>query len=47
MAAAVRLFKEPESVRDARISDPFTCLNGQGNCICIEANARNSYGGTH
>jgi hypothetical protein len=40
-----QLFKEPESVRDAKISDPFTCLNGSGNCICIEANARNSYGG--
>jgi hypothetical protein len=40
-----RLFKEPGSVRNAKISDPFTCLNGSGNCICIEANARNSYGG--
>lgn len=45
LAQRGRLFKEPESVRDAKISDPFTCLSGTGNCICIEANARNSFGG--
>jgi hypothetical protein len=40
-----KLFKDPDSVRDAKIGPPFTCLNGSGNCICLEVNAKNSYGG--
>ena len=45
LANRSRLFKDPGSIRDAKVSQPFTCLTGSGNCICIEANARNSFGG--
>ena len=40
-----RLFKDPDSIKDARISEPITCPAGRNTCICIELNARNSYGG--
>jgi hypothetical protein len=40
-----RLFKDPDSIRDAKISEPITCPAGQNTCVCIELNARNSYGG--
>jgi hypothetical protein len=40
-----RLFKDPDSIRQARISDPIACPNGKNTCVCVELNARNSYGG--
>lgn len=46
IAERKRLFKDPESVRDAKIGQPYACPGGYGtDCICIEANAKNSYGG--
>lgn len=41
-----RLFKDADSIKDAQISEPFTCFTLDGtDCICAEANARNSQGG--
>lgn len=42
-----RLWKDPESIRDARISAPHACpYRPAGSvCVCIEANARNAMGG--
>lgn len=39
-----RIWKDPASVREARIGQPYRCPLG-GTCICVEANAKNSYGG--
>lgn len=47
-----KYWKGPDSIRDARISRPFSCHGGLAHvvsppnaCICVEANARNSFGG--
>ena len=40
---AARL-ERPASIRDARISLPYSCL-GWTACVCVEANAKNSFGG--
>lgn len=51
-----KLWKDPYSIRDARAADPRACshdvLNSSGGfvptpaaCMCVEANAKNSYGG--
>lgn len=47
-----RIWKDPYSIRDARISQPYTCTGGLAHigdipnaCVCVEANARNSLGG--
>lgn len=40
-----RLFRDPDSIRDAKISEPITCPAGRNTCVCIELNARNAYGG--
>ncbi len=42
-----KMWKDPDSLRNLSVGDPFTCpaLRGTQTCICIEANARNSYGG--
>lgn len=47
-----RIWKDPYSIRDARISQPYTCAGGLAHiadipnaCVCVEANARNSLGG--
>jgi hypothetical protein len=38
------LFKDPESVRDAALGQPYLSALG-GNRVCIRANAKNSFGG--
>lgn len=47
-----RVWRDPESIRDAAIGQPYTCSGGLahvGNmpnaCVCVEANARNAMGG--
>lgn len=40
-----RLFSDADSVRDARVSNPYVCPTKDGVCVCVEANARNAYGG--
>lgn len=40
-----RIWKDPDSIRDARIGEPYPCPLNRGTCICIEANGRNAYGG--
>jgi hypothetical protein len=41
-----RAWKDPNSVREAKIGDAYECLAQDGStCFCIEANAKNSYGG--
>ncbi|HLL28611.1 MAG TPA: hypothetical protein VKT73_13285 [Xanthobacteraceae bacterium] len=40
-----RIFRDPGSIRDAKIGQPFTCRDGSGDCVCIEANAKNALGG--
>lgn len=45
------IWKDPYSIRDAKSGDPVTCPTQNGlfpaatSCVCIEANAKNSYGG--
>lgn len=44
------IWKDPYSIRDARIGDPHVCdhnpvFGAKGACVCLEANARNSFGG--
>lgn len=45
------IWKDPYSIRDAKIGEPVTCPTQNGSfpaatsCVCIEANAKNSYGG--
>ena len=39
-----RLWKDPDSVRDAGIGQPYRCPLG-GTCVCVEVNARNGFGG--
>lgn len=51
-----KLWKDPYSIRDAKIGSPYFCDNesfsqtgtivkSPASCVCIEANAKNSYGG--
>lgn len=51
-----KLWKDPYSIRDAKIGSPYFCENesfaptggiikSPASCVCIEANAKNSYGG--
>jgi hypothetical protein len=40
-----RLFNDSDSVRDASSGRPFPCLGGGGDCLCLEVNAKNAYGG--
>jgi hypothetical protein len=41
-----KMWKDPHSVRSAKIGDAYECLIEDGStCFCVEANARNSYGG--
>lgn len=50
-----RLWKDPASIMDARIGEPKFCTQQAGlalnsprlpaSCVCVEANARNGYGG--
>lgn len=56
-AERARLWKDPDSIRDAAAGDTYACaheLAGQGgafmakmpgSCMCIEANAKNAMGG--
>jgi hypothetical protein len=45
------MWKDPYSIRDAKVGEPATCPTQNGlfppatSCVCIEANAKNSYGG--
>jgi hypothetical protein len=45
LANRARLFNDPDSVRDASSGRPFPCLGGGGDCVCLEVNAKNAYGG--
>ena len=50
LAERTRIWKDPDSVREAKIGEPYWCPRGLDpvpteTCVCIEANARNSYGG--
>jgi hypothetical protein len=45
-----RIWKDPDSVRGAMIGEPYWCPRGTApvptkTCVCIEANAKNAYGG--
>jgi hypothetical protein len=40
-----RLFNDSDSVRDASSGRAFPCLGGGGDCVCLEVNAKNAYGG--
>jgi len=41
-----RIFVDPDSVRDARVGQPYQCPAGGGDvCICLEVNAKNTSGG--
>jgi hypothetical protein len=55
-----RLWKDPESIRDATVGEPYRCsitsadvknaydiqtIEAPASCVCLELNARNSYGG--
>lgn len=40
-----RLWIDPNSIREAKIGEPFYCPAMRTTCVCVEANARNSYGG--
>lgn len=56
MADRGRIWKDPYSIRDAKIGEAYVCrrdmlntsfadLSKPATCICIEANAKNSFGG--
>lgn len=47
VANKAKLWKDPDSVRDTSIGEPFWCFGmwGGATCACVEANARNSFGG--
>jgi hypothetical protein len=50
LADRARIWKDPDSVRGAMIGEPYWCPRGLDpvptkTCICIEANAKNSYDG--
>jgi hypothetical protein len=54
LAARTRAWKDPDSIVGAQIADPLLCRNHNTSpatnspgttCVCIELNARNSYGG--
>ena len=56
LAERGRIWKDPRSITDARIGEPFTCrrnlmttrfdkLADPATCVCVEANARNAFGG--
>lgn len=47
-----RVWKDPGSIRDARVGRPFSCVGGLGHlgmmpdvCVCVELNAKNALGG--
>lgn len=42
-----RAWKDPDSLRDASIGEPYACMGAwqSATCVCVEANARNSFGG--
>ncbi|MCK1619551.1 hypothetical protein IVA96_23840 [Bradyrhizobium sp. 159] len=45
LANKSRMFKDPDSIRDASIGAVASCPSGNGDCVCVELNARNSMGG--
>lgn len=54
LAQRARLWKDPPSIRDAKLSDPMICpardlaslsATPGSTCACVEVNAKNSYGG--
>lgn len=47
-----RIWKDPGSIRDPQIGQPFSCVGGLIHlaampdvCVCVEANAKNAFGG--
>lgn len=52
LAERGRIWKDPESVRDAQIGNPYSCSGGLAHvglmpnvCVCVAANAKNAFGG--
>lgn len=56
LAERGRLWRDPDSIKDARIGQPYLCHAAQitkerglhdapASCVCVELNARNAYGG--
>jgi hypothetical protein len=46
LAEKRRLWKDPDSIRDAAISPPHYCPTQPSSvCVCVEANSRNGAGG--
>lgn len=45
LANKSRMFVDPDSIRDAAIGTVAACPSGNGDCVCVEANGRNSMGG--
>lgn len=45
LANKSRMFKDPDSVRDAAMGRVGPCPSGYGDCVCLKLNARNSQGG--
>lgn len=46
------IWKDPESIRDAQIGNPYSCSGGLSHvgampnvCVCVAANAKNGFGG--
>jgi hypothetical protein len=45
LSSKSRMFNDPDSIRDASIGTVAPCPSGAGECVCVELNARNRYGG--
>lgn len=52
MAVRSKAWKDPDSIRDAQIGQPESCIapieyvsSAPHTCVCVMANARNSFGG--
>jgi len=52
VAEKARLWKDPASIQDAKIGQPYSCIGGlyhlatpPDTCVCVEVNAKNSFGG--
>ncbi|TWA91093.1 hypothetical protein [Bradyrhizobium stylosanthis] len=45
IAAKSRMFKDPDSIHDASLGAVAPCPSGNDDCVCLDANGRNSQGG--
>jgi len=57
LAERSQLWKDPDSIRDAKIGRPYSCpiddvtpdgrniMKLAGSCVCVQLNAKNSFGG--